>query len=237
MTALPSGALDCDYVEPDRADRQRRENCLRAVVRLPRRAAQGAEHLKGSAVSANPLALAPVEDITRVIRVLRGHKVLLDTELATLYGVTTKRFNEQVRRNNERFPADFMFQLTAEELASLRSQNATSKAPPQGRGGRRYLPYAFTEHGAIMAAMILNSPRAMEMSVYVVRAFVHLRELLSSNRELARRFAQLETRLDKKLTEHDLAIAAILSAIRELMHPTPPKRRPIGFTADLEKKS
>jgi hypothetical protein len=88
-----------------------------------------------------------------------------------------------------------------------------------------------------MASMILNSPHAVEMSVYVVRAFVHLRELLSSNRDLARRFAQLETRLDKKLTEHDRAIGAILSAIRELMHPTPPKRRPIGFTADLEKKS
>ncbi len=186
---------------------------------------------------AKPLALVPVEHITRAILVLRGHKVLLDTELAELYGVTTKRFNEQVRRNSGRFPADFMFQLTAEELVSLRSQNATSKAPPQGRGGRRYLPYAFTEHGAIMAATILNSPRAVEMSVYVVRAFVHLRELLSSNRELARRFAQLETRLDKKLTEHDLAIAAILSAIRELMNPPPPKRRPIGFTADLEKKS
>ena len=88
-----------------------------------------------------------------------------------------------------------------------------------------------------MAAMILNSPRAVEMSVYVVRAFVHLRELLSSNRELARRFAQLETRLDKKLTEHDQAIAAILAAIRELMNPPQPKRRPIGFTADLEEKS
>ena len=186
-------------------------------------------------MSANPLALAPVEDVTRVIRVLRGHKVLLDTELATLYGVTTKRFNEQVRRNRERFPEDFMFQLTPEELTSLRSQFATLKG---GRGQhRKYLPYAFTEHGAIMAAVILNSPRAVEMSVYVVRAFVHLRELLSSNRELARRFAQLETRLDKKLTEHDLAIAAILSAIRELMNPPPPKRRPIGFTADLEKKS
>jgi hypothetical protein len=102
---------------------------------------------------------------------------------------------------------------------------------------RRFPPYAFTEHGAIMASMILNSPHAVEMSVYVVRAFVHLRELLSSNRELARRFAQLETRLDKKLTEQDRAIGAILSAIRELMHPTPPKRRPIGFTADIEDKS
>jgi hypothetical protein len=101
----------------------------------------------------------------------------------------------------------------------------------------RFPPYALTEHGAIMAASLLNSPQAVEMSVYVVRAFVQLREMLSSNRELARRFAQLETRLDKKLTEQDRAIGAILSAIRELMHPTPPKRRPIGFTADIEKKS
>jgi hypothetical protein len=168
--------------------------------------------------------------------VLRGHRVLLDAELAALYGVTTKRFNEQVRRNHERFPTDFMFQLNAEEAESLRTQSATLKG---GRGQhRKYLPYAFTEHGAIMAATILNSPRAVEMSVYVVRAFVKLRELLSSNRELARRFAQLETRLDKKLTQHDQAIGAILAAIRELMHPEvspQPKRRPIGFTADLDR--
>ena len=104
-------------------------------------------------------------------------------------------------------------------------------------GGRRKLPFAFTENGAIQVATILNSPRAVEMSVYVVRAFVKLRELLSSNRELARRFAQLETRLDKKLTEHDQQIAAILSAIRQLMHPPAPKKRSIGFTADLEEKS
>jgi hypothetical protein len=177
----------------------------------------------------------PVEHITRAILVLRGHKVLLDTELAALYGVTTKRLNEQVKRNAERFPEDFLFRLSAAEVEMLnRSQIATGS---QKHRNPRFPPYAFTEHGAIMAAMILNSPRAVEMSVYVVRAFVHLRELLSSNRELARRFAQLETRLDKKLTEHDLAIAAILSAIRELMNPPPPKRRPIGFTADLEKKS
>jgi len=179
--------------------------------------------------------LLSVEHITQSILVLRGHRVLLDTELAVLYGVSTKRFNEQVRRNRERFPADFMFQLTDEEHAALRSQIATLKG---GRGQhRKYLPYAFTEHGAIMAATILNSARAVEMSVYVVRAFVKLRELLSSNRELARRFAQLETRLDKKLTEHDQQIAAILSAIRQLMHPPAPKRRGIGFTADLEEKS
>jgi hypothetical protein len=186
-------------------------------------------------VSANPLALVPVEQITRAILVLRGHKVLLDTELASLYGVTTKRLNEQVKRNAERFPEDFLLRLSATEVEMLnRSQIATGS---QKHRNPRFLPYAFTEHGAIMAAMILNSPRAVEMSVYIVRAFVHLRELLSSNRELARRFAQLETRLDKKLTEHDQAIAAILLAIRELMHPAPPKRRPIGFTADLGKKS
>jgi hypothetical protein len=103
----------------------------------------------------------------------------------------------------------------------------------------KYLPYAFTEHGAIQAANVLSSPRAVAMGIYVVRAFVHLRGLLSSNRELARRFAQLETRLDKRLTEQDRTIGAILSAIRELMQPKvpPPKRRPIGFTADLQEKS
>jgi hypothetical protein len=189
------------------------------------------------AAPATPQDLASTEHITHAILVLRGQRVLLDAELAALYGVTTKRFNEQVRRNRERFPSDFMFQLTAEEGTTvLRSQIATLKG---GRGQhRKYLPYAFTEHGAIMAATILNSPRAVEMSVYVVRAFVQLREMLSSNRELARRFAQLETRLDKRLTDHDRAIGAILSAIRELMNPKAPvsKRRPIGFTADLEEK-
>jgi ORF6N domain len=151
-----------------------------------------------------------------------------------IYGSTTKRLNEQVKRNRDRFPEDFMFQLTAEEAERSRSQIATLKS---GRGQTiKYRPYAFTEHGAIMAATILNSSRAVEMSVYVVRAFVHLRELLASNKELARRFAQLETRLDKKLTTHDEAITAILSAIRQLMHPPVPKRRPIGFTANIDEK-
>lgn len=116
----------------------------------------------------------------------------------------------------------------------MRSQIATSNGA--GRGGRRYAPYAFTEHGAIQAANVLSSPRAVEMSVYVVRAFVQLREMLSSNRELAKRLDQLEARLDKKLGEHDAAIAAIISAIRQLMHPPAPKRRPIGFTADLDRE-
>jgi len=175
--------------------------------------------------------LVATDQIARAILVLRGQRVLQDSELAALHGVSTKRFNEQVRRNRKRFPVDFMFQLTAEETSSLRSQFATLKV---GRGQhRKYLPYVFTEHGAIMAATILNSSHAIEMSVYVVRAFVQLREVLASNKELGRRFAQLETRLDKKLTTHDEAIAAILSAIRQLMHPPVPKRRPIGFAADL----
>jgi len=178
-------------------------------------------------------SVAP-EQIASAILVLRDHRVLLDAELAALYGVTTKRLNEQVKRNTARFPADFKFRLTKTETVALnRSQNATGS---QKHRDPRFAPYAFTEHGAIMAATILNSPRAVEMSVYVVRAFVQLREMLASNRELARRFAQLETRLDKKLTIHDEAIAAILAAIRQLMHPPVPKRRPIGFTADLRKK-
>lgn len=162
---------------------------------------------------------------------MRGHKVLLDAEVAALYGVSTARLNQQIRRNLERFPADFMFQLTAAEYGALILQIATSKP---GRGGRRTLPLAFTEHGAIMAATVLNSPLAVEMSIYVVRAFVQLRELLASNQELARRFDELEARLQRKLAAHDESITAILSAIRQLMNLPQPKGRPIGFTADLE---
>ena len=177
----------------------------------------------------------PVDHIVRSILILRGQRVILDAELATLYGVATKRLNEQVKRNTKRFPEDFMFQLTTEEATSLRSQIATSKTV--GRGGRRYQPYAFTEHGAIQVANVLNSPRAVEMSIYVVRAFVQLRELLSSNKDLALRLDQLEARIEKKLAIHDDAIAAMISAIRQLMNPRPPKRRGIGFTADIHDKS
>lgn len=188
------------------------------------------------AAPTTPQNLVSTEHITHAILVLRGQRVLLDAELAALYGVTTKRLNEQVKRNAARFPEDFLFRLSAAEVETLnRSQIATGS---QRHRDPRFPPYAFTEHGAIMASMVLNSPHAVEMSVYVVRAFVQLREMLSSNRELARRFAQLETRLDKRLTDHDRAIGAILSAIRELMHPKAPvsTRRPIGFTADLEEK-
>jgi hypothetical protein len=142
-------------------------------------------------------APVPVEHITQSILFLRGHRVILDRELAAIYGVETRTLNQAVKRNAERFPEDFMFQLTAEEVELSRSQTVILNP---GRGQNiKYLPYAFTEHGAIQAANILSSPRAIEMGVYVVRAFVKLRELLSSKRELARRFAQLETRLDKKI--------------------------------------
>ena len=126
------------------------------------------------------------------IRVIRGQRVLLDTDLAALYGVTAKRLNEQVRRNNARFPGDFMFTLTEQELSHLRSHFATSNATNPGRGGRRYLPLAFTEHGAVMAASVLNSARAVEMSVFVVRACVRLKAFMASNATVTRKLDVLE---------------------------------------------
>lgn len=167
----------------------------------------------------------PTEYIAQAIRVIRNQKVLLDADLAALYGVETKRFNEQVKRNRARFPDDFMFQLTEAEFAALRSQSATSNTR---RGGRRYLPYAFTEHGAIMAATILNSPWATEVSVYVVRAFIRLREVLASQEALVQRLDRLEV----NLTEHDQAISDILKALRQLMMPPDPPKRQIGFVRD-----
>ena len=163
-----------------------------------------------------------VVSIESRIIIMRRHRVILDAALAELYSVSVKRLNEQVKRNRERFPSDFMFQLTAHENACLRSQIATSNI---GSGGRRTLPYAFTEHGAIMAATVLNSRPAVEMSVFVVRAFVRLRELLSANRQIAARVEELEQRLET----HDSAIQDIIDAIRRLMKPPSKSRRPIGF--------
>lgn len=162
--------------------------------------------------------------ITERIWVIRGKRVLIDSDLAALYGVPTKRFNEQVRRNVQRFPPDFMFELLADEVPLpvtshrdiLRSQIATSKPGAEKRGGRRYLPRAFTEHGAIMAASILNSERAVRISVHVVRAFVRLRELAASNDEVAARIAELETRLSRKVDSHDQAIVGLLKMLSEL---------------------
>ncbi len=157
---------------------------------------------------------------------------MLDSDLAVLYGVTTRRLNEQVMRNLGRFPSDFMFQLKNHEVAILRSQFATSSSDARhlAWGGRRYVPYAFTEHGALMAAMVLNSPSATEVSVYVVRAFVELRDTLVAHKELAKRLDELESKLERKLATHDQAIAGILDAIRQLMvPPESAKKRRIGF--------
>jgi hypothetical protein len=176
-------------------------------------------------------AASHAEHIAHSILLLRGHRVILDRDLAAIYGVETRTLNQAVKRNSVRFPEDFMFQLSKEETEGSRSQSVILNA---SRGKNlKYLPYAFTEHGAIQAANILSSPRAVEMSVYVVRAFVKLREALASNKELAQKLDQLE----RKLETHDDAIVGILKAIRELMNPPAPKRRPIGFTANLDHKA
>ena len=156
---------------------------------------------------------------------LRGHKVLLDVDLAALYGVTTKRLNEQVKRNRSRFPADFMFQLTPQEVASLRSQIATSN---RGRGGRRYAPYAFTEQGVAMLSTVLNSERAIQVNIEIMRTFVRLRQMIASNAELARKLADFERK-------YDAQFKVVFDAIRQLMAPAEPKKRKIGFL--VEEKS
>jgi len=175
--------------------------------------------------------LVPRTDIARAITVLRGHKVLLDEDLATLYGVEIKVLVQAVKRNAARFPQDFMLQLTAPEWAALRSQIVTLQP---GRGQhRKYLPYAFTEQGVAMLSSVLRSPRAIAVNIEIMRAFVRMREMLASSQQLARRIDQLEARIGKKLATHDEAISAILAAIRELMQPPATKRRGIGFTANI----
>jgi phage regulator Rha-like protein len=161
------------------------------------------------------------------ISLIRGQRVILDSDLAELYGVEVRSLNQQVKRNARRFPDDFVMQLTAEEVASLRSQNVISNP---GRGGSRYLPYAFTEHGAIMAASVLNSERAVEMSIFVVRAFVRMREALAANQQIMSKLAELEQRVES----HDTSIQDLIEAIRELMEPPPATDRRIGFTLPPE---
>ena len=178
-------------------------------------------------------SIATIDPIEPVIRVIRGQRVILDSDLAKIYGVTTKVLNQAIKRNRERFPNDFVFQLKLQEIREvmrLRSQIVTSK---KGRGGQRYLPYAFTEHGAVMAANVLNSERAVAMSVYVVRAFVKLREVLAGNAELASQLDDLERKLAGRLDTHEKAIIELFAQIRRLLKPPPPqperKRRWIGF--------
>jgi len=181
-------------------------------------------------MSQNP-ARYSAESLGALIFTIRGQRVMLDADLACIYGVQTRRLNEQVRRNAERFPGDFMFQLTRQETADLKSQIATSSAAPiqsrfatdSGHGGRRKLPYAFTEHGAIMAANVLNSPEAIQMSVFVVRAFVKMGEALISCSELERRLLRIEN----ALLAHDESIRELYDQIRPLLLPPlePPRKK------------
>jgi len=180
--------------------------------------------------------------IQPLIVCLRGQKVILDSDLARIYGVTTKRLNEQVKRNPDRFPDDFMFRLSLNEVTDLRSQIATSnemenRSKSSGaslRGGRRYLPFAFTEHGAIMAASVLNCSRAVQMSVFVVRAFVRMRSFLGETHNLARRLNALEKELKDRQDVHESAIVSILQRFLDVIDPPLrakiPARKRIGFT-------
>lgn len=164
-------------------------------------------------------AVIPLDRVERKILIIRSLRVMIDSDLAALYGVPTKRLNEQVRRNIRRFPRDFMFQLNAREAESLRSQFATSK---EGRGGRRNRPYAFTEQGVAMLSSVLASERAIDVNVSIMRAFVQLREMIASRKDLAAKLTELEKR-------YDAQFQSIFEAIRELMSPPEAPRRKMGF--------
>lgn len=169
-------------------------------------------------------SLIPVEKVERAILFIREMRIMIDADLATLYGVSTSRLNESVKRNRERFPNDFMFELTQLEHQSLRSQNSSLK---RGKHSK-YLPFAFTEHGAIMLASILRSPVAVNASIQVVRAFVKLREVLSSNSGLAKKFEELEKKYNKQFK-------VVFEAIRQLMSPEKTERKPIGYKIKTNK--
>ena len=162
-------------------------------------------------------------EIESLIITARGCRVILDSDLASLYGVLTKRLNEQVRRNKARFPDDFMFRLNIQEVRDLRSQFATSK------GGRRYLPYAFTEHGAVMAANILNSPIAIEASILLVRTFIRMRALFAEHDELKKRLQEIERRIAKGFSDHEQELQEIRFLISQLEEPVEQTKRKIGF--------
>ena len=163
--------------------------------------------------------VVPIERIERSILLIRGQKVMLDSDLAGLYGVPTKVLIQAVKRNIRRFPSDFMFQLTRQEVAHLRSQIVTSNI---GRGGRRYLPYAFMEQGVAMLSSVLNSERAIQANIAIMRTFIRLRQILSSHKELAKRLDELEKK-------YDAQFKSVFDAIRQLMTPSEPKHRRIGF--------
>jgi hypothetical protein len=166
----------------------------------------------------------PSEVIDSRIYLIRGQKVMLDSDIARLYGVTTKSLNQQVRRNPSRFPRDFCFVLTRQELASLRSQFVTSNV---GRGGQRYLPNAFTEHGVAMLSSVLNSERAVQVNIAIIRAFVRLREIMATHKDLAAKINELE----RVQEDHGANIVSVWQAIEDLQQPGPlPAKRKIGFS-------
>jgi predicted amino acid-binding ACT domain protein len=187
-------------------------------------------------------SLIPIEQIDEMIRTIRGTRVILDSDLAKIYGVPTFRFNEAIKRNRHRFPEDFMFQLTREEFNSLKSQIAMSGRQNSSQiamssskhRGAAYRPYAFTEHGALQAANVLRSSRAVQMSVFVIRAFVKMRETLRAAPELARKLAALEKKLTARLDVHEAAIVQVLQEVMQILNPPPPLPEPakprIGFT-------
>ncbi|HEY4514793.1 MAG TPA: ORF6N domain-containing protein [Candidatus Paceibacterota bacterium] len=179
--------------------------------------------------NAKTIVFIPEERVAQAILVVRGQKVMLDSDLAKLYGVLTKNLNKAVSRNKERFPEDFMFHLNKRETENLRFHFGTSSLR---HGGSRYLPYVFTEHGALMLASVLKSPRAIEVSLIVVRAFVRMREMLSSNVKLASKLDELES----KISDHDTNIRYLMIAIRRLMSIPEPKRNPIGFGVSRKEK-
>ena len=167
-------------------------------------------------------SLVPAERIAQSILIIRGEKVMLDADLARLYGVPTKALNQAVKRNLARFPADFAFQLSAEEVADLRSQFVTSKSA----GGRRYRPYAFTEQGVAMLSSVLRSKRAVQVNIAIMRTFVQLRKLLSTNAAMARKLADMERKYDSQFR-------VVFDAIRQLMsEPEEPAKPPIGFETE-----
>ena len=189
-------------------------------------------------------SIAPILDLEELIRAVRGEKVILDTDLARIYGIPTFRLNETVKRNKDRFPPDFMFRLSLAEFEALKSQIAMSETggpinssqiamSSRKHRGTAYRPYVFTEHGAIMAANVLNSPRAVQMSVFVVRAFLKMRALLGDKRELAKQLAALEKELKQRLDIHEAAIVTVLQRVMDIIDPPiappPPEKPKIGF--------
>ena len=187
------------------------------------------------------MTTAPLQSLIggRIV-LLRDQRAMLDADLAELYGVPTKALVQAVKRNLTRFPADFMFQLTAEEFSALKSQTVTSKP---GRGGRRSAPYAFTEQGVAMLSSVLGSPRAIAVNIEIMRTFVRVRELAATHSELAKRLSELEEQTGLLSMQHDTfsrntrnQLKQVFDALRELMTPPPARSRPIGFTADVDPK-